>query len=269
LQKTPANRWIVIARHRLHFSNPMKIAMKSTFTPAAATLAAWSPLGCDNADAQATAHPLGNTCTATLSAAVAAIPRLRRVAVLAVTAVLAGGLLGACTTTPFSSPAPQSSDAAAADTRINADVTDTLNRLYTVAAGARNMVSHAAGVLVFPKVYGGALIIGAEHGQGALQVHGRTAAYYNTTGASIGWQAGASSKAVIYVFNTAAALQQFRDSNGWQVGADARVAVGHVGANGSIDSQTLNQPVVSFVMNNAGVEGGVSVDGSKITRVAR
>jgi lipid-binding SYLF domain-containing protein len=192
-----------------------------------------------------------------------------RPAVLAVTAVLVGGLLSACTTTPFNGPTPQSSNAASADTRMNADVTDTLNRLYAVAPGARTMVSHAAGVLVFPKVFGGALIIGAEHGQGALQIRGRTVAYYDTTGASIGWQAGASSKAVIYVFNTAAALQQFRDSNGWKVGVDARVAVGHVGANGSIDSQTLNQPVVSFVMNNAGVEGGVSLDGAKITRVER
>lgn len=192
-----------------------------------------------------------------------------RPAVLAAVAVLAAGLLGGCTTTSVNSPTPQSSDAASADARINADVSDTLNRLYAVAPGARDMVGRAAGVLVFPKVYGGALIIGAQHGQGALRVRGRTAAYYDTTGASIGWQAGASSKAVIYVFNTAAALQQFRDSNGWQVGADARVAVGHVGANGSIDSQTLNQPVVSFVMNNAGIEGGVSLDGSKITRVER
>lgn len=176
--------------------------------------------------------------------------------------------LGACTTTAPSSEPAQSSSAANADTRINADVASTLNRLYTVAAGSREMVRHAAGVLVFPKVYGGALIIGGEHGQGALLVGGRTVAYYDTTGASIGWQAGASSKAVVYVFNSAAALQHFRDSNGWQVGADAKVAIGHVGANGSVDSQTLNQPVVSFVMNNAGIEGGVSLDGSKITQVA-
>lgn len=194
---------------------------------------------------------------------------LPRPAILAAAAIVAAGLLGGCTTTSVDSPTPQSSEAAGADARMNADVRDTLERLYAVAAGSRGMVSHAAGVLVFPKVYGGALIVGGEHGQGALQVHGRTVGYYDTTGASIGWQADASSKAVIYVFNTQAALQQFRDSNGWQVGANARVAVGHVGANGSIDSQTLNQPVVSFVMNNAGIEGGLSLDGSRITRVER
>lgn len=188
---------------------------------------------------------------------------------LLVLGILAAATLGACTMTAPASPQAQSSSAPLADARINADVASTLSRLYQVAAGSREMVDRAAGVLVFPKVYGGALIIGAQHGQGALLVRGRTVDYYDTTGASIGWQAGASSKAVIYIFNSAAALQRFRASSGWQVGADAKVAIGHIGANGSVDTQTLGQPVVSFVMNNAGVEGGVSLDGSKITRVAR
>ena len=186
-------------------------------------------------------------------------------------AVLVAGsaLLAGCTTTSPDSAKPTSSTASNADTRVDADARATLNRLYSTVAGSRDVVQRAAGVLVFPKVIGGALIIGAEHGQGVLLEKGRTTGYYSTTGASIGWQAGAESKAVIYVFNTADALQRFKASKGWTVGADAVVAVGHVGANGSIDSQTANQPVVSFVMNNAGVEGGVSLNGSKITQTAR
>ncbi|HWK61089.1 MAG TPA: YSC84-related protein [Eoetvoesiella sp.] len=194
--------------------------------------------------------------------------RLSKKSILAVfTLTLGVGLLEGCTTTAPNSPKPESSSAQSADARIDADVQSTLNRLYDVAAGSRSMVQHAAGVLVFPKVYGGAFIVGAQHGQGALQIHGRVAGYYNTTGLSIGWQAGASSKAIVYVFNSAEALAHFRASNGWQVGADAKVAVGHIGANGSVDSQTLSQPVVSFVMNNAGLEGGVALDGAKITPV--
>ena len=60
---------------------------------------------------------------------------------------------------------------------------------------------------------------------------------------------------------------EFRASNGWTVGADATVAVATVGANGSIDTQTIQAPVVSFVMNNAGVDAGVSLQGSKISRI--
>lgn len=173
-----------------------------------------------------------------------------------------------CTTTPPDVPAGQASSAKDADTRLDVDVQTALSRLYRTVPGARNMVARAAGVLVFPRVLGGSFIIGAQHGKGVLLVRGRNAGYYSTTGASVGWQVGAQSKAVLYVFNSQEALRKFQNTHGWTVGADATVAVGHVGANGSIDSQTLDRPVTSFVMNNAGVEGGVSLDGAKISRVA-
>jgi lipid-binding SYLF domain-containing protein len=193
--------------------------------------------------------------------------RARRPLLAALALALAATALSGCTTTPPDSPQARSSSATSADARIDANVASTLQRLYQVAPGSREMVRNAHGVLVFPKVYGGALIVGAEHGQGALVENGHVVGYYATTGASIGWQAGASSKAEIYVFNTAAALQKFKASNGWQVGADATVAIGHVGANGSLDTTTASEPVVGFVMNNAGVEAGASLNGTKITRV--
>jgi lipid-binding SYLF domain-containing protein len=62
------------------------------------------------------------------------------------------------------------------------------------------------------------------------------------------------------------ALAKFRDSNGWTVGADANVAIAKVGANGSIDTMTAQQPVVQFVLNNVGLTAGVSLEGSKISR---
>ena len=72
-------------------------------------------------------------------------------------------------------------------------------------------------------------------GRGALRVNGRTEAYYSTTAGSLGFQAGAQSKAVIYVFTTQQALDKFRSSKGWTVGADATVALATIGANGSVD----------------------------------
>lgn len=194
-------------------------------------------------------------------------PSIRRAPMALLVLTLSGALVAGCTTTPANVPAGDTSNAQSADARINADARQTLDRLYRVVAGSRDMVARAAGVLVFPSVIGGSLIIGAQHGQGALLIHGRNAGYYSTTSASIGFQAGAGSKAVIYVFNSPDALAKFQASNGWTAGADAVVAVGTLGANGSVSSQTLSQPVVSYVMNNAGVEGGVSVNGSKITKI--
>ena len=172
-------------------------------------------------------------------------------------------LIGCTTTTNDSQATPAVSRAS-----METSVDETLSRLYSTVPGTREMVSNAAGVLVFPAGVGGSFVVGAEHGRGALRVGGQTVAYYSTTGASIGFQAGGQSRSVIYVFNTQEALQKFRASNGWTAGADATVAVGTVGANGRVDTKTLQQPITSFTLTNVGLEAGVSVGGSKITPIS-
>ena len=172
-------------------------------------------------------------------------------------------LIGCTTTTNDSQATPAVSRAS-----METSVDETLSRLYSTVPGTREMVSKAAGVLVFPAVVGGSFVVGAEHGRGALRVGGQTVAYYSITGASIGFQAGGQSRSVIYVFNTQEALQKFRASNGWTAGTDATVAVGTVGANGRVDTKTLQQPITSFTLTNVGLEAGVSVSGGRITPIS-
>lgn len=168
-----------------------------------------------------------------------------------------------CTTTP---PDTRSSPTATR-TSIDAQVNDALTKLYNTVPGSRELVAKSAGVLVFPAVVGASFVVGAEYGRGALMVKGSPQAYYSTTAGSIGWQAGAQSKAMIYVFTTQTALDNFRKSEGWTVGADATVAIANIGANGSIDTNTARQPIVGFVLTNVGLEAGVSLQGAKITRI--
>ena len=91
-----------------------------------------------------------------------------------------------CTTTTKDSQATPAVSRASMETSGN----ETLSRLYSTVPGTREMVSNAAGVLVFPAVVGGSFVVGAEHGRGALRVGGQTVAYYSITGGSIGLQAG-------------------------------------------------------------------------------
>lgn len=188
-----------------------------------------------------------------------------RPAVIAAAVVVGSISMVACTTTKPETTSAQSIDSTTLHTR----VTTTLQRLYQTAPGSREMVQRARGVLVFPSVIGGSFVIGVEHGRGELLIGGNVRGEYTTTAASIGWQAGGQSKAVIYVFNTQEALDQFLKSNGWAVGADATVAVGKIGANGSVDSTSFEAPVTSYVLTNAGLEAGVALGGSKITRVTK
>lgn len=186
-----------------------------------------------------------------------------RTVVLAAAVAVGGMSMVACTTTNTSTAAAPRMDSTTINTRADA----ALERLYQTAPGSKSVIANAKGVLIFPSVVGGSFVVGVEHGRGVLREHGKNTAFYSTTGASIGWQIGGQSKAVIYVFNTVDALNKFKNSNGWTAGADAQVTVGRVGANSSIDTTTAQEPVVSYVLTNVGLEAGVSLNGSKITRV--
>lgn len=190
-------------------------------------------------------------------------PVLRRVSLAAATIGVAGLLFAGCTTT-----SPKST-ATATDKResMNSAANATLSKLYEASPQSKELVARAKGVLVFPDVLSGSFIVGAEHGNGVLRVGGANAGYYSTTAGSIGFQAGAQSKAMVLLFMTDDSLNKFRNSSGWTVGADATVAVVNIGANGRIDTNTAQQPIVGFVMNNGGLMAGVSLAGTKISKL--
>lgn len=187
--------------------------------------------------------------------------KFQRIAIFA--AMAAAVSLTACTTT---TPVGTNPNASAAEQRqsLNAAADATLQRLYEQAPQSRSVIQQAHAVLIFPEVLSGAFILGFEHGEGVLRVRGKEEGVYTSTGASVGFQAGAQSKALVIAFTDAASYQRFRDSQGWTIGADATVAVASVGANGAIDSRTLNNPVVAFALNNGGLMAGVSLDGTRI-----
>lgn len=150
---------------------------------------------------------------------------------------------------------------------IDAKVNATLSRLFETVKGSRELVAKANGVLVFPSVIKAGFVAGGEYGQGALRVGGKTVGYYSTAAASFGLQAGAQSKAVIFLFMTHDALNSFRNSKGWSVGGEGSVALVKVGANGQIDTTTATAPVQAIVLTNAGLMGDVSLSGTKVSRL--
>ncbi|MEW9582485.1 YSC84-related protein [Paraburkholderia sp. DGU8] len=181
-------------------------------------------------------------------------------AAAAVTLMLAG-----CTMTPGSGKSPETD--ASKRQAIDASVDGTLSRLFSTVQGSRELAAKAQGVLVFPDVKKAAFIVGAEYGEGALRVGGKTAGYYSTAGASFGFQAGAQSTAVIFLFMTHDALASFQSSSGWSAGGDMAVSVAKVGANGTIDTTSASSQVVALVLTNTGLMADASVNGAKVTRL--
>ena len=158
---------------------------------------------------------------------------------------------------------------AATAAEIDSGVDDTLQRFDREVDGGHAFLAGAAGVLVFPRVIKAGLGIGGEYGEGALRVAGETVDYYSTTAASIGLQAGAQARSVVIVFMTEAALERFRNSQGWRVGVDGSVALVDVGAGRSLDTENIRDPIVGFVFGQRGLMFNVTLEGSRITRLDR
>jgi len=169
-------------------------------------------------------------------------------------------LFSGCTTTAGAGTAGKRQE-------IDADANAALTRLSSTVPGSRELLGKARGVLVFPSVLAAGLGIGGEYGEGVLRVGGRSVDYYSTVSASFGWQIGAQSKAVIFLFMTQDALDKFRTSEGWTAGVDASVAVVKTGANGDVDLNTVMQPVNVFVMTNKGLMANLTIEGTKITKL--
>jgi len=125
------------------------------------------------------------------------------------------------------------------------------------------------GYLVFPSVVKAGIGIGGEYGEGALRVNGKTIQYYSTASASIGFQFGIQTKAILIAFLTDKALNDFQNKNGWEVGVDGSVAIIKWGAGKDISNETFNKPVIGFVYGNKGLMYNLTIEGSKFTKIVR
>ena len=133
--------------------------------------------------------------------------------------------------------------------------------------GAKEFLNSAKGVLVFPNVYKAGVGVGGEYGEGALRIKGKTVDYYNTASASFGFQLGAQKKTILLVFMQDEALKKFRQSKGWEIGVDGSVALITVGADASIDSTKIKDPIVGFVFSQKGLMYNLTLEGTKITKL--
>ena len=157
---------------------------------------------------------------------------------------------------------------AATTSVIKTRVDAALNTFYAQAANHRELANKASAILVFPRVTKAGVGVGGQYGEGALEVNGKTVAYYKMTGASVGATLGAERRSEVILFMTDAAREKFVSSNGWTVGADANVAIVK-GVGGTADTETLQHPIVAFVFGEKGLIADVSLEGAKVTKLNR
>ncbi len=156
---------------------------------------------------------------------------------------------------------------AASAREIDTSVDVTLDRFYGEVKDGKKLVQDARGVLVFPNVYKAGFGFGGEYGEGALRMNGKTVDYYNTAAGSIGFQIGAQKKSIILLFMQDEVLDRLRQSSNWKAGADASITVITLGADGSVDTQKLNEPILAFVIGQKGLMYNLTLEGTKFTKL--
>jgi lipid-binding SYLF domain-containing protein len=160
---------------------------------------------------------------------------------------------------------------AASRAEIDRDANAALQKLYKHNVMAKALAEKAKGILVFPGIIKAGLIIGGQGGNGALLKHGKTVGYYNIAAASFGLEAGAESFGYAMFFMTDKALAYLNKSEGWEVGAGPTLVVvdketaAAFGKN--MTTSTLKDDIYAFIFSQKGLMGGVSLNGSKITRI--
>ncbi len=154
----------------------------------------------------------------------------------------------------------------ASATELDQSAKAALSSLYASNPEARVVGRKAVAILVFPQIVKGGFIVGAQHGDGALLVNGKTIAYYNTVAASYGFQAGIQKFGYAMFFMNNASLNYLRKTGGFEVGTAPSLVVVDTGIAGSLSTTTLNKGIYVFFFNQKGLMGGIGVQGTKITQ---
>ena len=151
--------------------------------------------------------------------------------------------------------------------KIDVSVDATLERFNKEIPVADSFRKKAKEVLIFPQVIKAGFGIGGEYGEGAMRIGAKTAEYYSTMAASIGFQLGAQTKSIILVFTKQDALKAFRNSDGWKAGVDGSVALISLGMGDSLDTTNVKDPIVAFVFGQKGLMYNSTLEGSKLNKL--
>jgi lipid-binding SYLF domain-containing protein len=158
---------------------------------------------------------------------------------------------------------------AATGAQIDLEVEAALKTLYAGSNTAKALGEKAQGVLVFPNIVKGGFVVGAQGGDGALLKGGKNAGYYNSFSLSLGWQAGIQSYAYAIFFMTDAAMKHFENSNGFEVGVGPNVVFIDAGAAKDVNTLTGKADVYAIIFDQKGLMLGITLEGTKITRISR
>jgi len=152
---------------------------------------------------------------------------------------------------------------------LNLDSRHALENLYKTNPLAEKLSHSAKAILVFPNIVKAGLVFGGSYGEGELLEGSRSPDYYNTVSGSWGLQAGAQSYGYVVFLMTDKAVNTLHDAHGWEIGVGPTVVVVDEGVAKNLSTSTLQDDAYAFIFNQQGLMAGISLEGSKVSRIKR
>ena len=150
---------------------------------------------------------------------------------------------------------------------IQRDAEIALQKLYDRSPAAKKLSAVAKGVLVFPRIIKGGLIVGGQYGEGALFKQGKCVGYYNSVAASYGLQIGAQTFGYAMFLMTEDALTYLDESEGFEIGLGPSFVVVDEGMAGSLTTTTAKEDIYAFFFDQEGLMAGLGLQGTKISPI--
>jgi len=144
-----------------------------------------------------------------------------------------------------------------------------LNKLVARVPAAKALNEKALAVLVFPSITKAGLVVGGQYGEGVLWRGGKAVAYYSTSGASYGLQAGAQKYGYAMFFMREGALSALNTAKGFEVGVGPSVVVMDDGMGKSTTTTNLQDDIYAFIFSQQGLMAGLGIQGNKITKLKK
>jgi lipid-binding SYLF domain-containing protein len=161
----------------------------------------------------------------------------------------------------------QASAATAQD--LDRDAQQALQTIVQSSPFAARLSHTAKAVLVFPNIVKAGLVFGGSYGEGELLTGSKVDGYYNSVTASWGLQAGAQSYGYVVFLMTNKAVRYIHQSHGWEIGVGPTVVVVNEGIAKNLSTSTLKDDAYAFIFGQQGLMAGVSIEGTKISRIKR
>ncbi len=151
---------------------------------------------------------------------------------------------------------------------INAAAEQTLKRLTATEPVSEKMIKEAKGILVFPDIIKAGFLVGGSGGDGVLRVRGRPDGYYRSASVSFGLQAGLTEFGYVVFLMDETAMKYLKQSDGWDLGAVPNLTILDKGAAAQLSAASVQKGVYVFFLDQKGLFGGLSLEGTKISKIA-